>query len=175
MKFSHSALVVAVSFSVFATGASAQDGDAAGELNQFERMTACREIADDTARLACFDSTLAEVIAATESGDLQVVDEEDVRRTRRSLFGFSLPRIGLFGGDDEPDDLLETTITSVRQVRSDEWVFQTEEGAVWRIQNAPRRLRDPEAGQTVVFKRASFGSYFIRINGQMGVKGKRIG
>lgn len=175
MKFGHTALVATVSFSVLATGASAQDDDAAGELNQFEQMTACREIADDTARLACFDSTLAEVIAATESGDLQVVDEEDVRRTRRSLFGFSLPRIGLFGGDDEPDDLLETTITSVRQIRSDEWVFQTEEGAVWRIQNAPRRLRDPEAGQTVVFKRASFGSYFIRINGQMGVKGKRIG
>ena len=29
-------------------------------------------------------------------------------------------------------------------------------------------------GDAVVFKRAAMGSYFIRIDGQMGVKGKRI-
>jgi hypothetical protein len=45
---------------------------------------------------------------------------------------------------------------------------------VWEINNAPARFRPIKAGDTVIFKEASLGFYFIRINGQMGVKGKRI-
>lgn len=162
----------------FPASALAQDDDAGDTPNQFDAMTACRDIADDSARLACYDNAIASVVAATESGELQIVDRDDVRKTRRRLFGFSLPDIGLFGGGDDEDDeldMLETTVTSVRQLRRDAWVFQTEEGAVWQINDAPMRLRGPQVGQTVVFKKASFGSYFIRINGQIGVKGRRIG
>lgn len=145
--------------------------------NEFELLKACRDVLQPTERLACYDKAVGVVVAAEESGDLQIVDREAVSNTRRRLFGFSLPDIDLFrgNGNDEQMDMLETTIVSANEIRSRQWVFQTEEGAVWQISNAPMRLRPLRAGQSVVFKQASMGSYFIRINGQTGVKGRRIG
>ena len=42
------------------------------------------------------------------------------------------------------------------------------------MSNVPMRLRPPRVGDEVVFKKAALGSYFIRIAGQTGVKGRRI-
>ena len=78
------------------------------------------------------------------------------------------------GEDKEASELLETTITSVRYLSAKKIRFTTEEGATWEITSAPRRLRTVKAGHSVVFKKAALGSFFIRVNGQMGVKGKRI-
>ena len=162
------------------TVAVAQDEASDTGSSEFDGLKKCRAIAEDSARLACFDRAVGVVIAAEESGELRVVDKEAARKTRRRLFGFSLPDLGLFGGgddDDEKEELesLETTIASVRRVTRREYVFTTEEGAVWRIASLPSRIRPPQAGQPVEFKRASLGSFFIRLNGQLGVKGRRIG
>ena len=51
----------------------------------------------------------------------------------------------------------------------------TAEGAVWLIPSPPRRLMTPRAGQSVEFRRGTLTSYFIRIDRQGGVKGRRIG
>lgn len=47
-------------------------------------------------------------------------------------------------------------------------------GAVSEINNPPRKIAPIAAGDKVVFKKASLGYYFIRINGQIGVKGRRV-
>lgn len=161
----------------FGVASAAQAQEEAVQPSEFEALKTCRSIAADAERLACFDRAVGVVVAAEESGELRIVDKEAAKQTQRRLFGFSLPDIGLFGDGDKDDELdeLETTITSVRQIRSDAWVFQTEEGAVWQITNTPSRLRALRSGQSVVFKKASLGSYFIRIAGQIGIKGKRIG
>lgn len=147
--------------------------------SEFEALKSCRIIADNSKRLACFDSAVGVVVAAQESGDIRIVDKEAAKQTRRRLFGFTLPEIGWFGdgkvGDEQKLDMLETTITSVSQPRRNTWTFQTEEGAVWQINNAPSRLRALKPGQSVIFKKAALNSYFIRIEGQTGVKGTRIG
>lgn len=144
-----------------------------------EGLRACQAIAEPDARLACYDAAAGRMVAAAEQGEVRVVDKEDVERTRRRLFGFSLPDIGIFGGgkdagEDDELDMLESTITSARRV-GDDWVFTIAEGdAVWQISNPPMRLARLKPGDAVVFKKASLGSYFIRINGQIGVKGKRV-
>lgn len=148
----------------------------------FDPLRACRSIGDSTERLACFDRVSAELVAAADEGDLSVVNREEVRKTRRTLFGFSLPDLGIFGGGDkakakdEADEIeiLNTTITSTRPTR-DGIEIVTAEGAVWAIDNPPRRLMTPRAGQPVEFRKGSLSSYFIRINGQGGVKGRRVG
>ncbi len=147
-----------------------------GSPDHLKSLQACQQVVDDTERLACFDAAVSAMVTATETGELRVVDKEDVTKTRRRLFGFSLPDIGIFGGDDEDDELstLESTITSVRYFRHNALTFRIEEGGLWRIQSAPRRLRRVKSGDKVVFKKAALGSYFIRINGQTGVKGTRI-
>ncbi len=154
---------------------AAQDQVVPNAEATIDELKACRAIIDPDARLACYDREVGEVITATEEGTLQVVDKEDVEETRRGLFGFTLPKIKLFGGDDGGEMTeLETTITSVRRDGREAWIFTTKEGSVWRISETKLGWRPPQEGQTVVLKKAAMGSYFIRVNGQIGVKGRRI-
>ncbi|QDM40569.1 hypothetical protein [Altererythrobacter sp. TH136] len=164
--------VLVLSAAVAGTGVAAQ----ASTQDHFAALRACQNQADPAARLACYDTAAKDIVSAADAGVLRVVDKEEIQRTRRGLFGFSLPDLGLFGGgSDEPDmDMLETTIISVRYTGGDSFVFRTKEGATWQVTNVPSRLREARSGDAVVFKRAAMGSYFIRIGGQMGVKGKRI-
>ena len=159
-----------------AAPAAAQRRDAQDETPGYiERLAECRQIADSDARLACYDREVGAVVAASEQGDVRIVDREDVRQTKRRLFGFAIPD-NLFGGkdDDAKMDTLETTITQVRTSGRRGYLITTAEGSVWRIASAPMRLSPPKVGQSVEFKTAAVGSYFIRINGQLGVKGVRV-
>ena len=157
--------------SLTATPAMAQDAD------YLEDLKACRTIAEEDKRLACYDAKVGAMVSASEAGDVKIVDREDVRRTRRQLFGFSVPALDILEGDEadkQSSELLQTTITSARAVGRKGWRFTTAEGAVWEITTAPSRLAPIKAGDSVEFKKASLGFFFIRINGQMGVKGKRV-
>lgn len=160
--------------------AAAQDKRSTAD--PFDPLRACRAIAADAERLACFDRVSAALVTAAEEGDLSVVNREEVRKTRRTLFGFALPDLGIFGrGDkakdkDEADEIeiLNTTVASSRSTR-DGLEVTTAEGAVWLISSPPRRLMTPRPGQSVELRGGSLTSYFIRINGQAGVKARRIG
>jgi len=151
--------------------ASAQDADYLAQLK------ACRSIEDEDDRLACYDAKVGAIVSASDAGDVRVVSREEVRLTRRQLFGTGAPELAILKGDGKDEvvtDLLETTITTARQLAGNSWRFTTAENAVWEINNAPARLKSVMPGDKVIFKEASLGYYFIRINGQMGVKGKRI-
>ena len=165
----------AVAASLLAFGpavpASAQDADYLAELK------ACRTIEDEDDRLACYDAKVGAMVSASDAGDVRVVSREDVRRTRRQLFGTGAPELEILKGDgkdEEVTDLLETTITSARPLAGNGWRFTTAENAVWEINNPPRKIAPISPGDKVVFKKATLGYYFVRINGQMGVKGKRV-
>ena len=151
--------------------------EAAARADILGELKTCQLLEDDAERLACFDTKVGSLVAASEAGDVRLVDREDVRRTRRQLFGFSVPNVGILEGDEddrEATDTLTTTITSVRYRPRRAAEFTTAEGARWEIFKVPARLADIEPGDEVEFKKASLGTFFIRINGQMGVKGKRI-
>jgi len=159
---------------------AAQEPEAADRPAYLEELKSCQLLSDDAQRLACFDSKVSAMISASEAGDVRVVDRADVDRTRRSLFGFNVPDVGILKDDkpekdeDGEDKLFETTITKVRYRSSKKAQFTTAEGAVWEMNDIPRRLAKIKPGAVAVFKPASFNYYFIRIDGQMGVKGRRI-
>ena len=168
---------------LLASGGSlgAQDGppadDPTARADIVGELKTCQRLPDDSERLACFDRTVSTLVAANEAGDVRLVDREDVRRTRRQLFGFSVPDIDILKGDEkdrEATDTLTTTITNVRYRPRGRAEFTTAEGARWEIFKVPTRLADIEPGDKVEFKKAAMGTFFIRINGQMGVKGKRV-
>ena len=127
------------------------------------------------------DKAVGTIVAASDSDGLRIVDREEVRETRRKLFGFALPDLGIFGrrdgeGHDAREDeleVLQTTITSVRGT-GDGYILTTAEGAKWQIDSVPRRLLTPKAGQSLEIRNAALSAYFLRINGQGGVKGRRI-
>ncbi|MEZ5680317.1 MAG: hypothetical protein R3E14_03370 [Erythrobacter sp.] len=163
---------------VMPVGASAQESDSTS--SHLESIKACQAEADPATRLACFDAAATAIVGASEAGELRIVDRAEVRKTRRKLFGFSLPDFGIFGkrdkdGKDEDEiEEIETTIQSVTGSYQTGYTIRTEEGAVWRIDKVPGRLLEPKPGDKMVIKNAALTAYFIRINGQGGVKGSRV-
>ncbi|MBX7539955.1 hypothetical protein [Qipengyuania sphaerica] len=167
--------------SAWAAPVHAQDG-AEPSPTHIDTLRACQAIADPTARLACFDEAAATLITSADAGDLRIVDRQEVRETRRKLFGFSLPDLGIFGkrkgsedaADEEEIDEIETTIAAVSGSHSGGYLIETQEGAVWRISDVPNRLLKPKVGDTLLIKSGALSSYFLRIGKQGGVKANRI-
>ncbi|MCJ1962488.1 hypothetical protein MTR65_17480, partial [Novosphingobium sp. 2637] len=53
-------------------------------------LAQCRALTDDAARLACFDRESAALLAASDTGAVAIVDEDEARQVRRSLYGFAV-------------------------------------------------------------------------------------
>lgn len=144
-------------------------------------LRACQGKTDPAERLACYDTAVAAMVSASSEGEVRVVDREEVRETRRKLFGFSLPDLGIFGGKSDKDDpeqqaeftTLQTTISGVR-ASGKTYVLVTAEGAEWQLDELPARLMRPKVGQTLEIKKGALSAYFLRIDGQKGVKGRRV-
>jgi hypothetical protein len=137
----------------------------------------CRQIADAAQRLACYDRAAPALVTASRSGEVNVVDRGQLREARRSLFGFSMPKLPFFSGDqsagDTPDQI-ETTIKSAWDLGYGKYRIKVTEGdAVW--ETTEESFREPKSGQKIVIRRGPMGSYFLRINGNVGVKGRRVG
>lgn len=174
-------LTVAAAALVALAGTPLAAQDSKAESSYIKGLRDCQAKTDPAERLACYDNAVAAVVDATSEGELRVVDREEVRQTRRKLFGFSLPDFGIFSGRDDKGDpeqaeeftSLQTTISGVRTA-SGKYVLVTAEGAQWQLDEMPARLMRPKVGQPLEIKEGALGSYFLRINEQKGVKGRRV-
>jgi hypothetical protein len=139
----------------------------------------CRQIADSVQRLACYDSAAGALVTATSSGDVSIVDRSEVRKVRHSLFGFSLPKVPFFSGDttvNEAQSNLDSTIVSVRPLANGYFrIVIADNNAVWETTDDSISFSPPQPGQKIEIVRGALGNYFIRVNGQIGVRGHRIG
>lgn len=157
---------------------SAQDDKS--ESTYISALRACQGKTDPAERLACFDAAAASIVSASSQGEVRVVDRKDVRETRRKLFGLALPDLGIFGKSDKEDPeqaeeftALTTTVAAVRSAKGT-LVITTAEGAEWQLDELPARLLKPRVGQSLEIRSGAFSSYFLRIDGQKGVKGRRV-
>lgn len=141
-----------------------------------QAVSDCRAVADEKARLDCYDGASARLAEAVDRKDLVVMDRQEIRETRRSLFGFSVPNIPLFRGESGGDDgKLETTIAGASRLEGGRWQIRLEDGAIWQTSETRLNLSDPRPGQKIVIQRGTLGNYFLRIDGQRGVRGRRTG
>ena len=156
-----------------ATGAMAADATPTPVVDE---VVKCRAETNDAQRLACYDKAAGALAKATSEGSIAVVSREDARKTRRALFGFSIPKLPFFSGDksaeDTPDEI-ETTIKSARVTRDGNLSMTMEDGAVWRTTEPPRKL--PQPGAKAKIKKAALGSFFISIDGRRGLRSMRVG
>ena len=143
----------------------------------FQAVIDCRTIGDSSARLACYDASVASLADAQKSEDLFVASKAQVREARRGLFGLSLPRITIFGGDDDdPEDKLQ--IKEIDAVLSavgggvGAWALTLDDGATW-VQTDGAYTKTPKPGMKVHIKRGALGSYMANVNGGLGFKVKR--
>ncbi|MES2444976.1 MAG: hypothetical protein V4574_19295 [Pseudomonadota bacterium] len=146
-----------------------------------QNVLQCRAVTDEKARLACFDSTVGQLDAARTSGAVVVVDREEVRKARRGLFGFSLPRLGLFGGGEkggeDAEEIKEINGVARSATRNADggWIITLEDGARWEQTGAMVFGRSPRPGSKVTIKRGVLGSFKMSVDGSPAVKARRIG
>lgn len=157
--------------------AHAQTGATGDRPESYSAVIRCRAIADREARLACFDDAVAKLATAIDKRDVVVVDREHIRQTKKTLFGLSLPELNLFGGGGQDVDEISAIDGVVGGARMDEnnaWIVQLEGGATWRqIDSRPVAL-SPRRGSKVVIRKAALGSYMMRIDGQPGIRVRRV-
>ncbi|MGH6616199.1 hypothetical protein [Sphingomonas sp.] len=171
MKLFYTALLIGL----VTSPALAKEKEPPARAQAFQRLVDCRAIKDSAARLACYDNEVATLDAAEKSKELVIVDKEQVRQAKRTLFGLSLPSIKLFGGDDDDDAVaqIESKIASASEDING-WTIRLVDGSVWRQIDSKPFYRLPKAGLEVVVKRAALGSYMLRVGGSPGVRVKRV-
>ena len=141
-----------------------------------QQLIACRTITDSAQRLACFDRQTDALSKAIASKDVVVIDKQRATAAKRSLFGFSIPDFGgLFGGGDNDVKEIASTVSSVRQDSYGAYIVTLADGSPWYQQDDSPLGLGPVKGDKVVVARGSFGAFFLRVAGQPGIRGKRIG
>ena len=144
---------------------------------QMEQLLACRAITDSSQRLACYDRQSVAVTQAISTRDIVMIDRERARQTRRSLFGFSVPDFGgIFGGGgaDEVKEI-ESTIAAVRRNHEGGWMVRLQDGSTWSQTDDAIVAVAPRRGNKAVVRRGTLGAFFLRVNGQPGVRVQRVG
>lgn len=140
----------------------------------FNDVVQCRAIADAAQRLACFDQSVGALATAQQNRDLYVADKDAMREARRGLFGFSVPKLRIFGDDDMEKDVdqIETTVAGVSAGQRG-FIFTLKDGARW-AQTDGAYMDRPKAGSTIKIKRGALGSYFGSVNGKVGFRIERL-
>lgn len=140
----------------------------------FQKVIDCRSITDNAARLACYDVQVSALDQAEAKRDVVIVDQAEVRKARRGLFGLSLPDLGgLFGRGDQAEKeeftQIESTIKSVSTQGYGKWVIVIEDGARW-VQTDSESIRMPKPGQPIRIRKAAMGGFFANINNQPAIR-----
>ncbi|HEY0414413.1 MAG TPA: hypothetical protein VGD66_14860 [Allosphingosinicella sp.] len=133
----------------------------------------CEEVREDAARLACLDAATRAIREAAAAGRVALVDREKVNGARRSLFGFNLHGVPLFGegsaGGEDPSEI-QTTVRSASEVGTSGWLITLAEGGIWAtLEPLPLPVR---AGSPVTVHRTALGGYMMKVSGR-GIRVER--
>jgi hypothetical protein len=137
----------------------------------YSDIVACRALADAAARLACFDAASKLLEEATESRQVVLLDQGEVRKTKRSLFGFSLPKIPFFGESDEEFKQIEGEIDGIQALSNGRYQFTVQDAGTWQTTEGSWLIL--KNGQQFKIKRGAVGSYMLVVNGR-AMRVKRV-
>lgn len=141
----------------------------------YSDIVACRALADAAARLACFDAATKSLEEATENRQIVMLDQGEVRKTKRSLFGFSLPQIPFFGESEEEQAEgfaeIEGELANVQALQYGKYQFTVQDAGTWQTtQGISKILKN---GTKFRLKRGALGSYML-VLGNTGIRVKRV-
>lgn len=163
-----------------AVGTAASAAPTAPSLpTELQGLVSCRAMMDNAARLACYDAATAHLEAAVNKHDVLVLNRDDMKATRRGLFGFTLPKTSLFGRsgvDSSRDDVpeIDATAAAVSSLGHGMWRMHLDDGALWETTEAVE-WDGPHTGSKIHLKRGLLGNYFMTIDGARPVRARRVG
>lgn len=175
MKFKIAAIAAFSAIVVPASTSLAQQ-QTAPRSSFLEQLAACRAIANDTERLACFDQRSSSLETAQRSGEVVVVDRTQIRQARRQLFGFELSSIPDIFSDkqaDESIDAIESLLTTAVQGGDGKWVFRLADGSEWRQTDSGSVSFRNRDDTPIRVRRAALGSYLLVAGNSRAVRVRR--
>lgn len=170
----HTIWIATLALSLGAPALAANKDEAPSTPQVARDVIDCRAVADPAARLACYDRTVTALDAGIKERQIVLADRESVREARRGLFGLTLPRFKLFGGEDASDDIKEitSTIKAVRSASDGMPIFTLADDSRWK-QTEGRNVFG-KAGQTIRVRRTGVGGYMANVDGQTAIRVVRI-
>ncbi len=179
MKSAAAAIIFALTAaSLPATASMAKESDAK-PASSIAPLLACRTLQDMAERVRCYDARVDDLQKATANNELVVMDKEDIKKTKRSLFGFTLPRLSIFSGSRDGDQnsaqdrQITAKLASLRGLGYGKWAFQLDDGARWETTEALSG-RSPKSTSTVVIRQGALGSYMAEFDEGRAVRVKRV-
>jgi hypothetical protein len=169
-------LILAMGLLFMATApALAKDAGKGPRAQPFAAVLECRKVADDKARLACYDAAAGRMDEAEAKGEIVVIDKAQASQAHKEAFGLPIPSLDFITKALKPDevDRLEGVVRTARQGADDKWTIELEGGAVWR-QISGDLLRSPRQGQKVTVRKGSIGSFLMSVDGQPTIKVHRV-
>jgi hypothetical protein len=144
----------------------------------FSNLVDCMKIPAEHERVKCYDARLASLDEAERRQDVAIVDRAEMNRTRRSLFGFNIPKLKLFGRDDGAASApafstIETRLSDARRTGG-AWMLTLEDGANWLQTDSSDLARPPKPGQPIRIRRGAVGSFLANIDGQIAIRVRRV-
>lgn len=175
-------IALAIPCALVSAGVWAQElpREVGSQPQALKRVFDCRAVQPTAERLACYDREVAALDAAATAKEVVVYDREQVRRTRRTLFGIALPNLDIFGGGDDDDEeaeavsQIESTLRSVTQDGRGRYLLTLEDGARWAQIDTRELSATPRSGQPVRIRRAAMGSYLANVGGNVAIRVRRI-
>jgi hypothetical protein len=175
LMFKSATLIATIAFGIVLGVAAFAKDDKDAELARpkaFDDVVACKAIEDAAQRLACYDEKVAALDAAQKSGDIVATDKAAVKEAKRGLFGFDIPKIKIFGGDDVQE--IEAAVKSVNANRAGILTIVLEDGARWQQVDTKVLNREPRIGSKARIRVASMGSYLVTFDGGPAIRMKRV-
>ena len=174
-KFGHIALIGAL---VLSTTPTLAKDDKLTEARPpiFEELVNCRTIADPTERLTCYDTKVTAMDEAEKKDELVLADKASMKEARRGLFGFSIPKLKIFGNDGKEEEKFELVakIDSAYQASPGKWTIMLDDGARWVQIDTQVMRKNPGRGMEIKIREAAMGSYFANIDGQRAIRMRRV-
>ena len=137
---------------------------------------ACKDIASDSDRLACYDAAVGRLQQAEIDGDLTTMTRQEAEQVQKDSFGFSipsLPAIMMRRSGDEKAQVKQVTMP-VKAIRGSKGNLQIilENGQVWK-QTDSKQLRNNGQKEALISE-AALGSYKMKLDGGIAFRVERI-
>lgn len=143
------------------SSAAAQDAPTPDSPEALNQLYACAAVAEDAARLACYDSAAGRLRQEQTEGRLVAIDRVQAEALQRESFGFELPSLASLmprlGGDSEE---VEAQVSRLIGQSNGAVTFVMNDGQRW-TQIESRSARNVRPGDTVHIRRAALGSYML--------------
>lgn len=173
MKTALNAVLVAAVALVMPLGsATAQEAD--GVILAILRE--CARIADMPARVACYDRNIGvDVAQGTAANGAGSPSTDAAKPTGFGANQLRRPATARAARPDSAATSVTATVTAATQRTPGVWLLTLDDGSQWEFVDAvPQSFDPPRTGQAATISAAAMGSYIVRLQGQQGVRIRRV-